>query len=135
MHLLLKLFLKKRHFGLNCLHAQTFIFERITINEWAPTTNKPKLFTTHILPSIRLQTTFWKQQQYAIATIVNVISFSQLCYKNYLWKCVKVQIVQWRLCGCPSRFVEAFANHSWHPLDDSLKYQHWWWLSKWWCGH
>ncbi len=60
MHFLLKLFLQQRHFGLNCLHAQTFIFERIATNEWALVTNKPKLFTIHILPFTHSQTTFLK---------------------------------------------------------------------------
>lgn len=51
MHLLPKLFLGERHSRLSYLYAQTFIFERITTNEWAPIVDKPKLYTIHIFPS------------------------------------------------------------------------------------
>ncbi len=51
MHLLPKLFFGKRHSELSYLYAQTFIFERITTNEWAPIVDKLKLYTIHIFPS------------------------------------------------------------------------------------
>jgi hypothetical protein len=69
MHLFPKLFFGEKHPRFSCMYAQTFILEIITTNEWIPTADKPKLFTTHIFPSIYSQTILWKQQQYAITTI------------------------------------------------------------------
>ncbi len=88
MHLLPKLFIGERHFGLSCLYAQTFIFEIITINEGTPTVDKLKLFTTHIFPSTCSQNHFLK------ITIIrhchhckyNLV-FSTLLYKLFLRIC------------------------------------------------